>query len=180
MDTVDTDTGDTVDTSRPGQVAERSEGPGQSRLQLISAATWCSLSLRVNTNVNQGLEAAGAGAGLAAMPVSSAPWSRARCQAQAHQEVAASHCACAANSWEAAEAAGGCWRWRWWPQLRNNTFSTRLRLRRRGPVSSCHAAPDSLLAPTTTVQPEQLPEPELAAAPRVRHLGRGAGGGLAR
>ena len=114
------------------------------------------------------------------MPVSSAPWSRARCQAQAHQEVAASHCACAANSWEAAEAAGGCWRWRWWPQLRNNTFSTRLRLWRRGPVSSCHAAPDSLLAPTTTVQPEQLPKPELAAAPRVRHLGRGAGGGLAR
>ena len=40
MDTVDTDTGDTVDTSRPGQVAEKAEGPGQSRLLLISAATW--------------------------------------------------------------------------------------------------------------------------------------------
>ena len=57
MDTVDTDTGDTVATSRPGQVAERAESPAQSRLQLISAATWLcllSLSLRVNTNVNQG------------------------------------------------------------------------------------------------------------------------------
>ena len=40
MDTVDTDTGDTVATSRPGQVAEKAEDPAQSRLQLISAATW--------------------------------------------------------------------------------------------------------------------------------------------
>ena len=39
MDTV-LDTGDTVATSRPGQVAEKAEGPAQSRLQLISAATW--------------------------------------------------------------------------------------------------------------------------------------------